>query len=467
MSKMRSLPLMRLQLQIVLLAFWASLCPLCVGQGAPTVKLRLFDSETGFAVPSESVRCNLPIIGRDQETAGLISISSPTKETTLEVTATGYRPFQALLKPHAGKAVIEIQLHPVKAPMEFQKEAIQRFLVAGKTLIIGFVSDDKTGKPLSGVVVSSDHPESSSQTGSAGFFALSIPGADGTTAGSPMTVNLRFTKEGYQTLVRQSVQLFANTTKKYRLRLSRGTGVQNVSEEQFHPGAAKSSQEEVVPMEQHRGAAKSASIALPTNVRVGTNCTSGPKSCSTVTVMLLDDYSKHVLPSEWIASWNSESLKAGSVAIRTYASWFTLHPLTDTYDICNTTACQVFDPDATNQATDDAVDATTNTVLTDSSNAIVKSEYAAENNDAGCGDGKSGDNSATGPCIDDPVCKGKTNDGHGRGMCQNGSQRWATGKNADGTDASGGSQKWDWILTHYYPNYKISQGSSFATPALE
>jgi hypothetical protein len=89
----------------------------------------------------------------------------------------------------------------------------------------------------------------------------------------------------------------------------------------------------------------------------------------------------------------------------------------------------------------------------------VKAEFAAENNNAGCGDGMSGRATAESPCITDPLCAGERKNGHGRGMCQNGSQRWAIGKNANGRNATQGRQNFEWILKHYYPAYDLVTGS--------
>ncbi|MFZ8833323.1 MAG: hypothetical protein ACO2O5_03845 [Candidatus Caldipriscus sp.] len=59
-------------------------------------------------------------------------------------------------------------------------------------------------------------------------------------------------------------------------------------------------------------------------------------------------------------------------------------------------------------------------------------------NNCGCGDGYSGTGSSW-LCILDTVCSGRACYGHGRGMCQWGSSRWA---NRGFT--------WKWINEHYY-----------------
>jgi len=168
--------------------------------------------------------------------------------------------------------------------------------------------------------------------------------------------------------------------------------------------------------------------ALPPSIRVWRRSQGGSESCSgQVDVIPLEDYVKGVLPHEWISSWKDESLRAGSVAIRTYAvAWILKGGKYTCADLCDTTYSQVY-KDSTLPVTDQAVDATAGQVLV-KSGTIVFAEYSAEN----------GDPTKTG--VSDPVCAGKTLYGHGRGMCQWGSQRWAQ----QGKD-------YRWISLHYYP----------------
>ena len=83
----------------------------------------------------------------------------------------------------------------------------------------------------------------------------------------------------------------------------------------------------------------------------------------TVNVLPLDRYVQGVVPSEVPTSWPAEAVRAQAVAARTYAA-FEREIATDYYDICDTTACQVYggvgaeDPAAT-----DAVQATRGNVV--------------------------------------------------------------------------------------------------------
>jgi len=78
-------------------------------------------------------------------------------------------------------------------------------------------------------------------------------------------------------------------------------------------------------------------------------------------------YVTHVLPDEWIASWDADALGAGAIAAKTYAWYRTLpgHAYTGgagCADITDYTADQVFDPTWSNANTDQAVYATYGTI---------------------------------------------------------------------------------------------------------
>ncbi|MDB5085999.1 MAG: hypothetical protein JWN30_2885 [Bacilli bacterium] len=56
-------------------------------------------------------------------------------------------------------------------------------------------------------------------------------------------------------------------------------------------------------------------------------------------------YAKDVLPNEWSPSWNTDSLRAGAMAIKMFSWYHTLHPFTvqgQTFDVDNTVNFQVF-----------------------------------------------------------------------------------------------------------------------------
>lgn len=198
-------------------------------------------------------------------------------------------------------------------------------------------------------------------------------------------------------------------------------------------------------------------LPVPASIRVGfadggftTPCCVG--SCNAVSVMSLETYVRRGLNDEWIASWTADSLRAGAIAYRSYGAWHVANPRTANYDICSSACCQVNDPD-TSSSSAAAADATAGIMLTQGSDPF-RAEYSAENNgwddpgdglpcsnaDLSCGDGFVGSPATGWPCLADPVAAGHGCFGHGRGMSQWGSQRWALNQ----------GQRWPWIVNHYY-----------------
>jgi stage II sporulation protein D len=62
----------------------------------------------------------------------------------------------------------------------------------------------------------------------------------------------------------------------------------------------------------------------------------------TVNIVTLNQYIRGVLPAEMPASWHMEALKAQAVAARTYATWSRDQYANRYYQVCDSTACQVY-----------------------------------------------------------------------------------------------------------------------------
>lgn len=177
-----------------------------------------------------------------------------------------------------------------------------------------------------------------------------------------------------------------------------------------------------------------AAYTVPQTIRVWRRGLDGSTaSCSgRVDVIPMEQYVKGVLPHEWISSWHDESLKAGAVAIRTYASWWVnAGGKYSCADLDDTTASQVYE-DEFLPVTDAAVDATAGVFVVRDGD-LVFAEYSAENSNP------------TEFGVDEPHCDGLSVFGHGRGVCQWGTQRWASNE----------GRTFDWIVTHYYPDSEL------------
>jgi stage II sporulation SpoD-like protein/carboxypeptidase family protein len=97
-------------------------------------------------------------------------------------------------------------------------------------------------------------------------------------------------------------------------------------------------------------------------------------------------YARHVLPAEWISSWDADSLGAGAIAVKTYGWYRTQkgHAYSGgdgCADIQDNTSDQVFDPSLSYASTDKAVDATFGSILWKDGNLFLSQYYAGAEGD--------------------------------------------------------------------------------------
>lgn len=213
------------------------------------------------------------------------------------------------------------------------------------------------------------------------------------------------------------------------------------------------------------GGAVAALVEVPAVIRVWRSSQSGAlapsagngwadNSCNpavTVETLPLEEYVRGVVPHEWIPTWHAESLAAGAIAARTYAvRWALRGGRWDCADVDDGTVTQVYRSTRTDSG-NTAVAATEGLVVT-RDGAVITTEFSAENSDP------------TANGVDDPTCTGTTLFGHGRGMCQWGTQRWATGVCANAPCDFGalGSGPKDhlWMVEHYFPGSDVEEGYS-------
>lgn len=320
-------------------------------------------------------------------------------------------------------------------------------------MLHGHVFDLNTGAPMKGVRVLLEKNGIKARTDSRGYFLLYAPAsAIDPTEELPKTDNLIADLPGYKSYRITNILLGQGGTH-FIVDMEPGVGV--TGREKIHkmmrsPEELKNSQGRPTSTEENfntqersisKGVVEPMSVTVPTSIRVGFNCSCA--TCSSVQIFSLDTYVRLGLDDEWIASWNINSLRAGAVAYRSYGVYHVYHPRNINYDICSTTCCQVLDPLDSHSSTDNATLDTTGVIVVDSTGtAPFFAEYAAENNDNFCADGFTGNPSFNWPCMSDIVDAGTTFNGHGRGMCQWGSQRWAVNQAKD----------WQWIVNHYYNN---------------
>ena len=323
--------------------------------------------------------------------------------------------------------------------------------------VTGIARDALTGELLAGVEVSAPDLRLAATTDARGRFELHAP---------PGALRLEYARadyfEGYREDVVIRTRRYAAADLELAPRAPSDDAVHgwldaiapertalrdNPSDPALRPEVAAFLRGELRSLRAHReehgdvAAARQALGAPPATIRIWRRALdAAASSCvGRVDVIPFEEYVKGVLPHEWIPSWHAESLEAGSLAIRTYAwNWIANGGKFDCADLDDTTRSQVYADDWLD-VTNAAVGATTGEVVV-RGDTMVSGEYSAENS------------SPTADGIDDRPCVGHALAGHGRGMCQWGSQRWALM-----------GQTHVWIAQHYWPGATIAGG----TPPLD
>lgn len=439
-----------------------------------TITFTVRDENTGFAVanPIATVK------GPDGETQtleadedGKLTLDAEKGRYAVSIQGKGYNKLETFFVGGEEKIInADVTLDPAVSMLtSATAEAEAKAAADGKVIVRGYVRDAAGNKPIAGATISAG--ASSAVTDGGGYFSLvySEYAPAVTEDAAPDKVSIRISKTGYTNytairllepgtytmkvgLNRQGVAGLQNNARA----LQQGGEVENIRHGMFDRTATAS--------EQRLQAAEAAeafdantpvmvedmalaAITVPGTIRVGTSCSC--TSCSNVKVMSLEAYVQSGLDDEWISGWGAASLRAGAIAYRSYGAWYVQHPVKSNFDIASTTCNQAWQAD-TYTRTKDAAIYTKGKVLV-KSGKIFRSEYSAENNNSGCGNGYSGTGSAW-PCISDALCKGKAKNGHGRGMCQWGSSRWATN-----------GKTYSWILNHYYNPGGVSTSAVAAT----
>ncbi len=433
------------------------------------VSVRFINSSTGHSIVPDRISLTnessslLQLFAKDDLTGfGFSRLHLEEGTWKADIYANGFQTMTARI--HSSKdARYEFFLDPVALTAELHPDVIAKLHRPDGTIIVGYVVDDATGIPLKDALISNSAGVFVS-TDASGFFKifLTLHGENRISVSHP----------DYVSEERTNIEVWPNGDWIYNFRLQRGAGKHSLNEGKNSQNQSYGNveKEDCIDCDSRATTfSPLATIVLPNSIRVGRTCTG--TSCATVEVHSLESYVKRVLPAEWYSCWGSlangtNSLRAGAVAIRSYGLWYVYNPISSLYDICDNTSCQAFGSSTSTNA-NNAVDATTRYILTNAAvTAVMRSEYSAENNNKGCGDGYTGTGTSW-PCIYDPVCATQTPNGHGRGLCQWGTARWASGTRvttvspcAMGVSHGFGTKTWQEMLTHYYPSYSLVQGGT-------
>ncbi|MCS7245483.1 MAG: SpoIID/LytB domain-containing protein [candidate division WOR-3 bacterium] len=449
-----------------------------------TINLKVKDVHTYYGI--ENIRV---IVKTPSNTYMVINSESPIitipanedGKYELEFYAKGYKSLKTYFILKKEEVInVDVLLEPEISPIYGFEES------SNYAIVVGYVHDERTLRPLSDVAIKVE--DKILYTDQNGKFIIKLntlnPYRDEFSRAYKVIMkrtNFIFSKTGYKVYKYNNLALFPGITI-LKIGMSEGNGdivyneVHGIVDRKPYEYLIKdgyTSSENGVYDRNRLMKMKENSINVtdviplpffdpPSSIRVGTNCSC--TNCSSVSVMSLESYVQTGLNDEWIASWNAHSLRAGALAYRAYGSWHVLNPISNNYDICSTTCCQVWDGDYSVN-TVNAAKYTSGFAISPQANSVSRAEYSAENNgwddpndnlncvnSCPCGDGKAGSPCTGWPCINDNLCSGHGCFGHGRGMCQWGTKRW--GDNG---------KYWDWMAVHYYSskNWHISTPMGF------
>jgi hypothetical protein len=363
----------------------------------------------------------------------------------LKVEARRHRPLDAAFDLDGGIALpVTVWLDPDTIPESLEPEVVDR------PVIQGLVVDGRTGETVADAIVMLEQARLETKTDATGRFRLVLPRRAQDELQLPPADRLTVRHRGHRGY-RSGRFFVVDGATRFVVTLVRGAEAVEASEVEgghkmlLAPESMALAQSASTPAAAIGigppvpEASPAAGVRVPGSIRVGFDCECA--ACRTVQVFSLESYVRMGLDDEWIPSWHDESLRAGAVAYRSYAVYRIAHPLRANYDICSTICCQVLDPTDTHAKTDAAAAATAGMiVVTARRDAPFLAEYAAENNGRDCPDGSAGRPAQGWPCLSDTVDAASTFNGHGRGMCQWGTQRWASREHKD----------FCWIVDHYF-----------------
>ncbi len=440
--------------------------PASAEAGTP-LRVWVRDSLTGHGLASVvhisagSTSSRSAMIRRSAE-SGYATLDLPDGHVELRVSAPGYAALGTRLDvaPSATTPLL-IWLDPLERDPEHLAPAVDAPLDPALCRLHGHVIDTATGRPLPGVSVSLSSAGFGGMTDADGYFQFEVPGRTPADPFTPVSLeDLIAEAPGLKTAVISGMPLLPGGAKHFIIDMEPGVGMTRWEDTHHLLGAtgydpAEEGGRSADASGSHEDHAERAvapeqpdTLPLPLTIRVGHNCSG--RTCTWAESMSLETYVERGLDNEWIASWKPDSLRAGAIAYRSYGAYFVAHPINPSlYDICDTTSCQVYSS-ALDSRTQSAAIFTKNMILSQDGTSAFYAEYSAENNgltgtscvnDSLCSNGFAGSPAYSWPCLSDSPCTGWACSGHGRGMCQWGTSRWADQGKA-----------WPWITDHYYNN---------------
>src|SRR5258708_6404413 len=104
------------------------------------LRIRLFDSETGFPVPVPLLHSNMAFAETETHRAGETDVNAGRERRVLMLSAPGYPELKLSLNMGAATRAIQVYLPPQHAPSQFGSSQLQELAKPTSAGIAGFLS---------------------------------------------------------------------------------------------------------------------------------------------------------------------------------------------------------------------------------------------------------------------------------------------------------------------------------------
>lgn len=200
-------------------------------QKTSELTLKFLDVMTGYSIIPSSIevrqRENKEVFNKitEREVTANGTVNIPLVNGTYDITvmANGYSPMTSFFQLHNQSLNVNFNLEPLVPIKELTSEFIQSLHRNDAMVIVGFIVDDFSGKPLSGVNIFSNDNIMNTTSQSNGFFKLILPLPESENSVSDRN-KLLFEKSDYITESRKNFDMYPQGDIILQIRMKKGKG---------------------------------------------------------------------------------------------------------------------------------------------------------------------------------------------------------------------------------------------------
>jgi hypothetical protein len=197
------------------------------------LQIRFLDVATGYALIPEVVEIQkrgaeassiLRSKKNDIADNGTMEATLPNGTYDISVRKTGYLPMATFFELNNNDLKVNFNLEPFYPRSELSPQYLSSLHRTDALVVVGFVVDDVSGKPLSGVQVQPKDNIVSTRTDENGYFQFLLPLPD-VKASIAKRNELLFQKSGFTTEVRKNFDMWPNGDMMLQIRMKKGGGI--------------------------------------------------------------------------------------------------------------------------------------------------------------------------------------------------------------------------------------------------